>query len=56
MKIWIVWVIYNLINLYFKGYHNEKEYPFLWWSLTQLVCPLVSLQVSYNCVIYDLSS
>ena len=55
MKIWIVWVVYNLINLYFKGYHNN-EYPFVWWSLTQLACPLVSLLVSYNCVLYDKDS
>lgn len=50
MKIWIIWVFYSIFNVLFKGY--TQEYPFLWWSLVQLICPLVSMLVVYNSVLY----
>lgn len=51
MKTWIIWVAYCLINLQFHGYHNK--YPFVWWSLSQLLCPLVSMLVGYKSFLYD---
>ena len=51
MKVWIIWVVYCLFNVHFKGYHNE--YSFVWWFLLQLLCPLVSMLVGYKCFLYN---
>lgn len=51
MKIWILWVAYSLVNLMIKGYTND--YPFIWWSLANLICPLVSMLVIYNSILYN---
>lgn len=52
MKIWYLWVVYSTVNVMVKGFHNDV-YPFYLWVIVQLICPLISMILVYNSILYD---
>lgn len=51
MYFWIAWVVYNIINTYFKGFFVEG-YPYPVWVLCRLFVPLAVMLVAYQTLLY----
>ena len=47
MKMWVLWIFYNIINTYFKGY-GLSDYPYHLWALNSYLIPLVTFFVVYQ--------
>ena len=51
MYFWMAWIVYNLINTYYKGFYIEG-YPYSVWAPYRLFVPLVVMLIAYQTALY----